>query len=486
MAKREKVNGEEVIGRAPEKRVLEMVLASQDPELVAVYGRRRVGKTYLIREYLKPQLVLEVVGMHAQNTTVQLANFLASLRQAFPFVPLVPPRSWLEAFELLKHCLEQPTAIQGKRVVFLDEFPWLATRKSNFLAAFENFWNGYASRQRDLAVIICGSAAAWMIRNVVNARGGLHNRLTRRIKLEPFNLSEVQQYLQYRKIRWDQRQIVMAYMALGGIPHYLNLIQPGQSAAQVIDAQCFRPEGLLSNEYHNLYSALFESYTTHEAIVKVLATTWTGLTREQVLAKAKLASGGGVTKAIDELRLSGFVTETVSLDKKTKGSLLRLTDEFSVFYWHWMHSSSARNSWLRQSTTRRYEGWCGYAFESLCFKHLDAIHAAIGISDVQTQAASWRHVAKPGTNEVGTQIDLLLDRADHCINICEIKFSDKPFVISKSYAQSLERKLQVFRTHSGRRQTVFLTMLTPYGVVPNSFSESLVTNEVVLNDLFAE
>jgi hypothetical protein len=483
MAKSE-VKSDQVIGRASEKQVLDIVLASKDPELVAVYGRRRVGKTYLIREYLKSNLVLEVVGMHDQSTAIQLANFLASLRQSFPQVPLVQPRNWLEAFELLRHCLEQPRPGKKKRIIFLDEFPWLATRKSNFVSAFENFWNGYASRQRDLAVIICGSAAAWMIRNVVQARGGLHNRLTRRIRLEPFRLAEVQQYLHYRKIRWDHRQIVMAYMALGGIPHYLNLIRPGQSAAQCIEAECFRPEGMLRSEYHSLYSALFESYTTHEAIVKVLATSWAGMSRDQVLAKARLRSGGGITRAIEELQLSGFVTETVSLDKKTKGNLLRLTDEFSVFYWHWMHSTAVSNSWLRQSSGRRYEAWCGYAFESICFKHLDAIRRTIGIADVETQAASWRYVPQTGTDEEGAQIDLLLDRADRCINLCEIKFSDKPFVISKSYAQMLERKRRVFRDRMGRQRTLFLTMITPQGVVPNRYSEELVTNEVVLNDLF--
>lgn len=477
--------GEQVIGRLAEKRVLDSVLNSKDPELVAVYGRRRVGKTYLIREHMRSHLMLEVVGMHGQSMAMQLANFHLSLRKAFPIVPLLPPSNWLEAFELLRHCLEQPSQVKGKRVLFLDEFPWLDTRKSGFLPAFENFWNGYASRQRDLAVIICGSAAAWMIRRVVNARGGLHNRLTRRIRLEPFRLDEVQQYLQYRRIRWDQRQIAMVYMAFGGIPHHLNLIQPGQSAAQCIEAECFRSEGMLRDEYRNLYSALFESYATHEAIVKVLATSWIGLTRDQVIAKAELSSGGGVTKAIEELGLSGFLTETVSLDKKSKGSLLRLTDEFSVFYWHWMHSASATNSWLRTSSSRRYEAWCGYAFESICFKHLQAIRSAMGIADVETLAASWRYVGKANSDEEGAQIDLLLDRADHCINLCEIKFSDQPFVITKSYAQSLERKLRVFLARSGRKQTLFLTMITPQGIAPNRYSAELVTNEVVLSDLFA-
>jgi hypothetical protein len=478
-------NAEQVIGRVAEKRLLDAVLASKDPELIAVFGRRRVGKTYLIREHMKANLVLEVTGIHDQSTSTQLANFLTSLRRSFPQLPLLPPRSWLEAFELLRHCLDQPHSMRGKRVLFFDEFPWLATRKGGFVPAFENFWNTFASRCRDLAIVVCGSAAAWMIRNVVNARGGLHNRLTRRIRLEPFLLYEVQQYLQYRKIRWDQRQTVLAYMAFGGIPHYLNLIRPGQSAAQCIDTECFQPEGMLRSEYHNLFAALFESYETHEAIVRALSTTWSGLTRDQLIAKARLKSGGGVTKAIEELALSGFIMETAALGQKSKGSVWRISDEFSVFYWNWMHSKSSSNSWIRESSGRRYESWCGYAFESLCFKHIKAICAAIGIADVQTQLASWRYAAKPSTKEEGAQIDLLLDRADRCINICEIKYSTGPYVVTKNYAEQIRRKLRVFQRRSGRKQTLFLTMITPEGIKPNRYTEELVTNQVILNDLFA-
>jgi hypothetical protein len=478
--------GEKVIGREAEKRLLDHALTSRDPELIAVFGRRRVGKTYLIREYLRRNLVFEVTGIHDQSMSMQLANFHTALRRSFPELPMVQPRSWLEAFELLRGCLEQLDSTEGKKVLFFDEFPWLATRKSGFVPAFENFWNTYASRRRDLAVVVCGSAAAWMIRNVVNARGGLHNRLTRRIRLEPFQLNEVQQYLQYRKIRWDQRQTVIVYMAFGGIPHYLNLIRPGQSATQCIDDECFQPEGMLRSEYSNLYAALFESYEIHEAIVKNLASTWTGLTRDQLIARAGLSSGGGVTKAIEELALSGFITETVALDKKSKGSVWRISDEFSVFYWHWMQSKTSTQNWLKMSSGRRYESWCGYAFESLCLKHSNAIRAALGIAEVQTNVASWRYAAKSGAEEEGAQIDLLFDRADRCINLCEIKYSTGAYVVTKSYAEELRRKIRVFAQRSGRKETLFLTMITPDGIKPNRYTEELVTNQVLLKDLFGK
>lgn len=473
-----------IIGRVAEKAVLDRVLSSRDPELVALYGRRRVGKTFLVREYLKDHIVFEVAGMHDQSTGSQLAGFHAALRRAFPSVASVQPRNWLDAFEILQSCLECQAKQKQKQILFFDEFPWLATRKSNFLAAFEHFWNGYASRRRELAVVICGSAAAWMIRNIVNTRGGLHNRLTRRMRLEPFNLNEVELYLASRKIHWDQRQLTSLYMAFGGIPHYLNLIRPGQSASECIDAECFRPEGMLRSEYHNLYAALFESYQTHEAIVRTLAMSHSGLTRDLLIERSRLTSGGGVTKDIEELILSGFLTETHALDKKAKASLLRLTDEFSVFYWDWMHSNTAANSWMRQATSRRFDSWCGYSFESICFKHLKQLQIALGIADVDTHVASWRYSPKRDAQDEGAQIDLVLDRADQCIHLCEIKFADKPFTITKSYAESLERKLRVFRLYSGRRQTLFLTIITPYGLTPNRYSEKLVAKQVTLNDLF--
>jgi hypothetical protein len=473
-----------IIGRVAEKSVLDRVLSSRDPELVALYGRRRVGKTFLVREHLKDYIVFEVAGIHDQSTGSQLAGFHAALRRSFPNIASVQPTNWLDAFEILRSCLEAQAKQKRKQVVFFDEFPWFATRKSNFLAAFDHFWNSYASRRRDLAVVICGSAAAWMIRNIVNARGGLHNRLTHRMRLEPFHLHEVELYLQSRKIHWDRKQLTSLYMAFGGIPHYLNLIRTGQSASECIDAECFRPEGMLRSEYHNLYAALFESYQTHEAIVKTLAMSHSGLTRDQLIERTNLTSGGGFTKAIEELVLSGFVTETHALDKKTKSSLLRLTDEFSVFYWDWMHSNTAANSWMRQATSRRYESWCGCSFESVCFKHLKQLQIALGIADVDTHVASWRYSPKKNSKEEGAQIDLVLDRADQCIHLCEIKFADKPFTITKSYAELLERKLRVFHQYSGRRQTVFLTLITPYGLSPNRYSEQLVAKQVTLKDLF--
>jgi uncharacterized protein len=473
-----------VIGRTSEKKLLDDVLASRDPELVAVYGRRRVGKTFLLREHLKDNLILEFAGLHNEQKAMQLASFHTALRKAFPAVALLQPKDWFEAFGLLRDVLERTTSTSKKRVILLDEFPWMATRKSSFLSAFENFWNTYGSRHQDLAIILCGSAAAWMIRNVVNARGGLYNRLTRRLRLDPFRLSEVEDYLNYRKIGWNHWQIASAYMAMGGIPHYLNLIRRGQSALQAINAQCFDEQGMLRNEYHNLYAALFETYDIHQTIVRVLATSWTGLTRDDIIAKGKLSSGGGVTKAIEELKLSDFVTETTPFDNKNKGSLLRLTDEFSIFYWNWMNTKTIASSWIKQAGGRRYESWCGYAFESLCLKHLDCIKSAIGIGDVETHAASWRFVPKADTQDEGAQIDLLLERADRCINICEIKFAEKPYVITKSYAESLERKLRVFHRRAGSRRVLFLTMITPNGIAPNRYSDLLVTNEVTLADLF--
>lgn len=394
----------------------------------------------------------------------------------------IQPKSWLEAFELLRAGLEQ-TLPRGKakRVLFFDEFPWMETRASGFMAAFESFWNQYASTRRDMIVVVCGSAAAWMVRRVIRAKGGLHNRLTRRIRLMPFSLGETHEFLRSRGIELDPFQIAQIYMAIGGIPHYLNHIRPGHSAAQNIEALCFRPTGMLREEYDSLLTALFDRDSRHQGIVKALATSWQGLLRDELIEKAKLTSGGRVTQAIEDLVLSGFVQEMAAWNKKTKETVYRLVDEFSVFYWTWMANSKADTQWMQIATGRRYENWCGYAFENLCFKHLEQIKRELGISGIQTSAGTWRYQSRG--KELGAQIDLLIERADRCFNLVEAKFSMHPYVITKAYASELENKIRVFRERTKVTKPIFLTMITPRGITPNQHSVGLSLAELTLADL---
>lgn len=475
-----------VIGREAEKRTLSDALTSADAELVAVYGRRRVGKTFLVREFLRDKIVFELSGLHGEPMHRQLENCANSLRQSLRLGLVSTPSSWLEAFEQIKALIPSTTGpLSRKQVLFFDEFPWLATRRSGFLAAFEAFWNNFASRRNDLVVIICGSAASWMIDKVIGSRGGLHNRTTARIRLEPFSLREMREYLEHRGVKLDDYQIALLYMAVGGIPQYLNQIKPGQSAAQNLDRLCFAKDGLLADEFQHLYAALFENHANHLAIVGALARAGKGLTRNELLEAASLKSGGAATSALQELVQSGFVHECHPRDNKIKDAIFRLADEYSLFYLNWIQSNrtSGKDIWLRKATSRGYATWCGYAFETLCLKHVAQLKAALGIANVETTESSWLYRPK-SKDEEGAQIDLVIDRRDHCTNICEMKFSQHPLVISKAYAVELQRKLRVFRERTQTRNTLFLTMVTTHGVKQNDHVTALVSSEVQLMQLF--
>lgn len=474
-----------IIGRNNEKRELDRVMRSTQAELVVVYGRRRVGKTFLIRQHLNESIAFELTGLHNESLLRQLESFAIRFRLASNEPDFPVPASWLEAFESLKQWLRTQRS-KRKRVLFFDEFPWLASRRSGFLSAFEEFWNTFASCDPRIVCVICGSAASWMIRKVVNSRGGLHNRATSRIRLEPFTLAETKSFLQHRDVELPDFQIAQLYMALGGIPHYLQRIEPGKSAAQNIDLLCFDKDGLLANEFGNLYQALFEQPQRHETVVRTLAKKRSGMTRGEISKSADLPSGGTLTKVLTELSESGFIREMPALHSTRKNGVYRLVDEFTLFHLSWIQTNrmTGQNVWMTKSSGQKWKAWCGYAFENLCLTHIFQIKRALGIAGVLTEEASWIYRAKSEHDE-GAQIDLLIDRQDSVINVCEMKFTEGPFTIDKRYAEDLRRKLSVFRSKKRTSKAVFLTMVTAGKLNSNSHSHALVSNEVTLTDLFA-
>lgn len=473
----------QVIGRIREKAELDRAISSGQPELVAIYGRRRVGKTYLIREYLNDRLVFELSGLHNQTLSRQLENFALRFSEVGGTTD-ERPKSWLAAFTMLRRYLSKRRSKQ-KYVLFFDEFPWLATRRSGFVAAFEEFWNSFGSRDKRMVCVICGSAASWMIKNIVNSKGGLHNRTTSSIRLEPFSLAETKKFLLSRGIKLNDFQVAQLYMAVGGIPHYLQQIKKGKSAAQNIDELCFKKDGPLTREFANLYAALFEKPDRHEVIVRTLAKKQQGMTRTELADLAGLDSGGSLTRTLTELIESGFVCEMPALFARRKNSLLRLVDPFTLFYLKWIEPNrmSGQNIWLTKSAGQKWRSWCGYAFENLCMSHIAQIKSSLGIAGVLTEEASWHYRAK-SKSEDGAQIDLLIDRNDQCINICEMKFTESPFSVDKRYARDLLRKTDVFRLRSKTAKTIFTTLVTANGLKQNEYSNELVASEVTLADLF--
>lgn len=472
------------IGREPEIRILTEALESAEPELVAVIGRRRVGKTFLVRHVYGRQMVFEFSGVKETSAIRQLERFGMALTKSFDLeAPPAKLRSWLQAFSLLSDLLEKKSAAK-QRVVFLDEFPWLDTPRSGFLAAFDHFWNSWATRQSNLVVVICGSAASWMIRNVVRSKGGLHNRLTRRIRLLPFNLRETEQFLQKRNIAFKRYQILQLYMMMGGIPHYLKELRRGESVDQAIDRLFFGADGLLREEFENLYPALFDDAGRHLAAVRALAAKPSGLTRNQIIAHCNLNSGGSTTKMLEELLESGFIQQYLPFGNTAKDAIFKLSDEYTIFYLKFIENSKAvgAGAWINKSQSPAYRVWCGYAFENLCLKHVPQIKKALGISGVYTEQSIWR--SEGDGSIAGAQIDLVLDRADQCINLVEVKFSNAEFVVDKKYAAELENKKRVFAAKTGTRKSLFLTMIANFGVKKNQHALHTLHHSLTMDILF--
>jgi uncharacterized protein len=475
-----------IIGRLPEIELLQETLQSQEAELVAIFGRRRVGKTYLIRQVFEKNIVLEFTGLKDASTELQLENFASTLSTMFRLkIDIEVPDNWPQAFRSLTKLLESKRTTK-KRVVFLDEFPWIDTPKSGFLAAFDHFWNSWASRQSNLVVVICGSAAAWMIQHIVKNKGGLHNRITRRIRLKPFNLAETELFLRNRRVNLGRYQILEIFMAMGGIPHYLKEIRAGESATQAIDRICFSPDGLLTDEFENLYPALFDNPEKHISAIRAMSDKPSGLTRNEIMTACKISSGGTTSKMVDELLQSGFILAYLPFGKNTRDTIYKLGDEFSIFYLKFMENNTASGSgaWLKKSNTSTWKSWSGLAFESICLKHIPQIKKSLGISGIYAEESIWRNT--PKDNEVGAQIDLLLDRADNCINLFEIKFYKEVFTIEKKYAEQLDNAREIFREKTGTKKTLFLTLLTTFGAKTNEHYLGLIQNQLSMNALFIE
>ncbi|MCB1206024.1 MAG: ATP-binding protein [Verrucomicrobiae bacterium] len=470
-------------GRKREIESLNRLLASGEAEFLALYGRRRIGKTFLIREHFKTRLCFELTGTKDATLPEQLANFHHALAQCSRKRREVPG-SWQEAFQQLSEHL-QTLRGQGKRVIFLDELPWLAGPRSRFLPALDHFWNSELSKDPRNILVVCGSAASWMIAKVIDEKGGLHNRITARLKLEPFTLGESARFLASRKVKLTPYDQLVLAMVMGGVPHYLKEAQPGNSAAQIIDRCCFSDTGLLRDEFDRLYASLFDHSERHVALVRELARHPQGLTRSDLTTA--YGTGGRLTQTLRELEEAGFVSTQDPFEKKKKDTIYRLADEYSLFYLRWIEGrrQSGAGTFLKKIQSPGWRAWSGYALESLAHKHIRQIKQALGIAEVDTEHGSWVHRPDDIWPE-GAQIDLLLDRADNTVNLFELKFSQGPFTITKDYAGHLRRKLETFKGVTGTRKNVFLTFLTTHGVTENAYATELVHQSLTTDSLFSE
>ena len=471
------------IGREKEQAVLQKALQSDESEMIAVIGRRRVGKTFLIRSVFEQHIRFELTGQ--QNATVkrQLNNFAFQMGEFFgENAPDKTPDDWQEAFQQLIIALKKGET-KEKIVLFFDEIPWLSMRKSGFLEGLDFFWNSWAVK-KNIVVVICGSAASWMIRKVVYHKGGLHNRITKQIHLQPFDLYETELFLKSKNVQLDRYQILQVYMAMGGIPHYLKELENGKSAVQNIERLCFSSTGFLADEFQKLYPALFEKPDNHIAIITALAQKWKGLTRQEIIEDTKMSDGGGLTRCLEELVSSGFVSEYVAFSNRKKDIYYRLTDEYSLFYLKFIQNrkKQAADTWQHFSQTPQYTAWAGYAFESICLKHTAQIKKALGIAGIYTETSGFYH--RGTANEKGVQIDLLLDRRDNVIDLFELKFYNEPLRLDKSDALALREKIGNFKRLTQTRKQLFLSFLTTFGLETNESSIGLVNHSLTMDILF--
>ena len=470
-----------IIGRKEEQQILHSAAQSENSEFVAVYGRRRVGKTYLIRETFGYKFTFQHTGLAKGNTKEQLFSFAISLRDAgYDDCPI--PKSWLEAFSLLSTYLKNST--DEKKIVFLDELPWMDTPRSNFISAFEHFWNGWASARKDIVLIICGSATSWIINKVINDHGGLHNRVTKQIALQPFTLKECEMFAQSKGLEMSRYQLAECYMVFGGIPYYWSLLEKGLSLAQNIDKIIFAKNGKLSNEFYQLYASLFKSPEQYIDIVTALGKKKAGMTREEIIAATDKYSNGALSKVLDELEYCGFIRKYNGFDKKSKQAIYQLIDNYTLFYFKFIQQNENNDEhfWSASIDSAMHRAWSGLAFERLCMAHTQQIKAALGIAGVLSNVYSWRKEADETSN--GAQIDLLIDRKDQVINLCEMKYSLSEYIIDAEYEQKLRNKKSVFIDTTNTRKAVHLTMVTTFGIKTNAHS-GIVQNEITLDDLFS-
>lgn len=465
-----------IIGREKEKAVLHKILESGQSEFVAVCGRRRIGKTFLIREALEKQIVFQLSGLANSSTKEQLQNFAQTIA-LYDSTIKAKPKNWLEAFLILTKYLL--TLSEKRKVVFIDELPWLDTAKSDFMSGLEHFWNGWASTRKDIILVVCGSATSWMMDKLINNHGGLHNRLTQRIFLQPFTLKETEEMLQSKGISYSRYEVAECYMVLGGVPFYLSMLDSKVSLAQNIDSLLFDPMGMLHSEFKNLYAALFKNSEDYEKVVAALSTCNQGLTRSDILKKAKLKSGSKMTTILNNLEYCGFIRSYTNFSYSKKDSVYQLVDFYTLFYFRFLKDAAFRDIkyWSAIQSTPTFNTWAGLSFELLSLQHAEQIKDALGVRGVLTESFAWR------SRENKAQIDLVLNRNDQTINICEMKFSRGMFTITKQYADELRKKMLIFQTETKTKKSLQLTMITSNGVQRNPHS-SVMTNEVLLDDLF--
>ena len=468
-----------MIGRIEETKMLQSLLHEEDPQFIAVFGRRRIGKTYLVRESFHYQFTFQHTGisnlsiLNESRKQAQLDKFEESLADAGYKCP-EHLRSWNEAFNGLKEVINRSK--DKKKVIFIDELSWMDTKDCGLISALESFWNGWATarKEKDIILIVCASATYWMMENIVNAKGGLHNRLTGQIHLKPFTLRECEEYMLSRNVLFSRHQILQCYMILGGVPYYWKKKKKGKSLPQNIDDLFFKENALLQNEYDNLYRALFNKPDQYIRIIEALSRVKKGITRNEISRITKIASSGELSKKLTELENCGFIRIYAPYGYKQRNLIYQLIDNYTLFYHQFLKKRSFdENEWQNLSNTPAVTSWSGMAFERVCLEHVPQIKAALGISGVHTEVNTWQCPPNPNEGIYGSQIDLLIVRKDQVINLCEMKYSETGYIVKADFNRDQKRKISDFRKITGTKYAIHSTLITTYETEQNPYTGEL-------------
>ncbi|MBQ9200255.1 MAG: ATP-binding protein [Lachnospiraceae bacterium] len=470
-----------MVGRKEEISILEDLLDSNKPEFLALYGRRRIGKTYLIKEFFNDSFSFYATGVQNVNTKQQLRVFKEALVKYGDNTKTIP-KDWFEAFSRLERLLGENDVTReyrsGKRVVFLDELPWMDTARSDFKSAFDYFWNSWGSSQKDLLLIICGSATSWIINNIVKDTGGFYNRLTRQIRLMPFTLDECEKFLLENGLQFTRKQIIESYMIFGGVPYYLNYLKPQYSLTQNVDMLFFGENCPLKYEFQNMFKALFRNSDYYIEIIRELSKKKYGMTRSELIDSKRVPEGKTLTKCLEDLEQCGFIRKYHDYSSEKNGAHFQMIDPMCLFYLTFMETGVV-GSWMDYVETPAYYSWCGLAFERVCLMHTKQIKQKLGIAGVSSNELAW---ASKKTSPKA-QIDLLIDRKDDVINVCEIKYTKEPFSIDSNYENNLIHKVEALRSETGTKKALWITMISFSGLKNNKY-KNIVINELTGDDLF--
>jgi len=467
-------------GRKEEQRLLNDLSESGKAELIVIYGRRRIGKTFLVRETFENKFFFTYTGVANINAKQQIKEFVKTLRDhGWDQGDEDAPGNWFDAFHALRKLIKNVNSDE-RIIIFIDEMPWMDNKKSDFVPAFEHFWNGWASGKSNIMLIICGSAASWITKKIFRSKGGLYNRTTRQIALKPFTLKECKEYYDSKGILMNTQDIIESYMIFGGIPYYLQLINKRYSLSVNVDQICFSEDAPLRYEFKRLMDTLFTDSSKYIEVIETLHAKKKGLTREAIAKQIKFGNGGNLTRILLELEECGFIRKYKSYGSAKNNALYHLTDPFSAFHLTFMRDTIGDTFWSSLTDNAGHRAWSGYAFEQVCFAHISNIKKAIGISAVHSDISSW--ISR--SDETGAQIDLVIDRADRVINLCEIKFANVLYEIDKSYDLNLRNKIETFRKETKTRKALHFTLITTYGVKPGKYT-GLIQSEIIMDELLS-